>query len=103
MCRVLDYPPNATKNKITIYQDDLNRLNEDEFLNDTIIEFYLTYYLLLKELSNDRYTLDNLPPEIREKTHIFNTFFWTNLNRRNGAGYIPIHFKLILENEDMIM
>jgi Ulp1 family protease len=46
MYRILEYPPNATKNKITIYPDDVNRLNEDEFLNDTIIEFYLTYAAL---------------------------------------------------------
>ena len=41
--RLLTYPLNAVKNKITIYQDDYERLNEDEFLNDTVIEFYLTY------------------------------------------------------------
>jgi Ulp1 family protease len=32
---------NAAKNKITIFHDDLDRLNDGEFLNDTIIEFYL--------------------------------------------------------------
>jgi len=39
--RILEYPYNAVKNKITIFNDDLDRLNDDEFLNDTIIEFYL--------------------------------------------------------------
>jgi len=39
--RILEYPYNAVKNKITIFNDDLNRLNNNEFLNDTIIEFYL--------------------------------------------------------------
>lgn len=43
--RLLTYPLNAVKNKITIYQEDYDRLNDDEFLNDTIIEFYLTYRL----------------------------------------------------------
>jgi len=39
--RYLEYPLNAVRNKITIYRDDLDRLKDDEFLNDTIIEFYL--------------------------------------------------------------
>ena len=42
-CRVLQYPFDAVKNKITIFKDDIDRLNDDEFLNDTIIEFYLRY------------------------------------------------------------
>lgn len=42
-CRVLEYPITAVKNKITIFNDDIDRLNVDEFLNDTIIEFYLRY------------------------------------------------------------
>jgi hypothetical protein len=42
-CRILEYPINAVKNKITIFNDDIDRLNDDEFLNDTIIEFYLRY------------------------------------------------------------
>ena len=41
--RLLEYPPNATKSKISIYKEDQDRLNDDEFLNDTIIEFYLMY------------------------------------------------------------
>jgi Ulp1 family protease len=39
----LEYTAPSRKGKITIYNDDLNRLNDEEFLNDTIIEFYLTY------------------------------------------------------------
>ena len=39
----LEYTATSRKGKITIYNDDLNRLNDEEFLNDTIIEFYLTY------------------------------------------------------------
>jgi Ulp1 family protease len=55
ICRVIEYPPDAIKNKITIYPDDLNRLNEDEFLNDAIIEFYLTYLFLKRFLMEDTY------------------------------------------------
>jgi len=35
---------------------------------------------------NCRYTLDNLPAQIRGEMYFFNTFFWTNLTRKNRAG-----------------
>ena len=73
--RLLEYPPNAVKNKVTIYNDDLRRLDDEEFLNDTIIEFYL------------KYIHDNLPESMKDATHFFNTFFWTNLNKKNSSGY----------------
>jgi len=37
----LEYAATSAKRKVTVLKDDLGRLNEDEFLNDTIIEFYL--------------------------------------------------------------
>ena len=45
---MLEYAPKTVKNKITIYRDDYERLNDDEFLNDTIIEFYLMYSVDMK-------------------------------------------------------
>ena len=83
--RLLVYPLNGGKNKITIYKDDHERLNDDEFLNDTIIEFYLMY-LNFMMFAENRYILDHLPEETRQKTHFFNTFFWTNLTKKNAAG-----------------
>ena len=41
----VEYPLNALKKKITIFNEDLERLEDDQFLNDTVIEFYLTYIL----------------------------------------------------------
>ena len=41
----LEYAATSAKRKVTVLRDDLGRLNEDEFLNDTIIEFYLMYPL----------------------------------------------------------
>ena len=35
----------AAKKKVTLYPDDVNRLSDEEFLNDSIIEFYLLYSL----------------------------------------------------------
>src|SRR5271170_6045469 len=37
--------------------------------------------------NKNRYILDNLPESTRAQTHIFNTFFWTNLNKKNSNGY----------------
>jgi Ulp1 family protease len=82
---MLEYPPNATKNKITILREDYDRLEDDEFLNDTIIEFYLLYFSFWKEI-DDRYILDHLSEERKNRVHIFNSFFWTNLTRKNAAG-----------------
>jgi Ulp1 family protease len=49
--RILEYPNAAAKKKITLYMDDLARLEDDEFLNDTIIEFYLMYSISIKRNS----------------------------------------------------
>lgn len=35
------YPANARTQCVEVLADDLNRLGEEEFLNDTIIDFYL--------------------------------------------------------------
>ncbi|KAK9470302.1 uncharacterized protein V1510DRAFT_287784 [Dipodascopsis tothii] len=59
---------------VEVTAEDFARLEEGEFLNDTLIDFYLTY------------TLSNLPPSISEKTYIFNTFFYKRLTQRvNGV------------------
>lgn len=72
--RYLEYPLDAVRNKITIYQDDLERLKDDEFLNDTIIDFYLMYIY------------DHLPDTVKAEAHFFNTFFWTSLTRKKTPG-----------------
>ena len=88
---------NAVKNKITIFHDDLDRLNDGEFLNDTIIEFYLRLQTAFFSCgANSRFILDHLPLEMKEMTHFFNSFFWTNLIRKNAAGYSLV--RIILSN-----
>jgi Ulp1 family protease len=39
----VEYAAPHAKRKITLFRDDLAKLDEGEFLNDTIIEFYLMY------------------------------------------------------------
>ncbi|KAM0342253.1 hypothetical protein ACHAPU_009658 [Fusarium lateritium] len=72
--RSLVYPPTG-KNRATVDKDDIQRLDEGEFLNDNLISFYLRY--LQVQLEKER-------PEILEKVYIFNTFFFEKL-RSNRA------------------
>ncbi|CAF4795938.1 unnamed protein product, partial [Rotaria sp. Silwood2] len=53
--------------------DDLLCLNEGEFLNDNIIDFYLQY-IYYKKLSD----------EDRKRTYLFNSFFYTRLTRKGN-------------------
>lgn len=61
---------------ITVSRHDLDYLVPDEFLNDTVLDFYLKY-VLFRVLSEDQ----------RSKTYIFNSFFWHKLTtkQRNAA------------------
>ncbi|KAK9321721.1 hypothetical protein V1517DRAFT_261807, partial [Lipomyces orientalis] len=62
---------------VVITEDDFSRLDDGEFLNDTIIDFYLKYI-------QDR--LQRAHPEIASSTYIFNTFFYKRLTQRiNGV------------------
>ncbi|KTW32655.1 SUMO protease ULP2 [Pneumocystis jirovecii RU7] len=67
----LIYPP------VVLYDDDIERLNDGEFLNDTIIDFYLKY------IQNK--LLQNNPSKI-EESHIFNTFFYKRLVDKDRFG-----------------
>ncbi|KAG5513749.1 hypothetical protein PMAC_000787 [Pneumocystis sp. 'macacae'] len=67
----LIYPP------VVIYDDDIERLNDGEFLNDTIIDFYLKY------IQNK--LLQNNPSKI-EESYIFNTFFYKRLIDKDRSG-----------------
>ncbi|KAJ3394426.1 Diacylglycerol O-acyltransferase 2 [Entophlyctis sp. JEL0112] len=65
---VLIYPASGV-NCVTLHRDDLTRLREGEFLNDTLIEFYIRW-------STQTYALDKIP---LGQFHIFNTFFYQQL------------------------
>jgi len=53
---------------ISIISADLERLSEGEYLNDSLIDFYLT--LWFRELCGEK---------IRQDCHVFSTFFFTKL------------------------
>ena len=63
--------------RFDLSRDDLICLNEGEFLNDNIIDFYLQYVYYEK-----------LSEEDRKRTYLFNSFFYTRLTRK-GNDDIP--------------
>ncbi|XP_056421885.1 LOW QUALITY PROTEIN: sentrin-specific protease 6 [Hyla sarda] len=68
--KLIVYPPPPAKGGISVTNEDLHCLNEGEFLNDVIIDFYLKY-LVLEKLRDKA-----------EKIHIFSSFFYKRLNQR---------------------
>uniref|UniRef100_A0A3B5KRN4 Ubiquitin-like protease family profile domain-containing protein n=1 Tax=Xiphophorus couchianus TaxID=32473 RepID=A0A3B5KRN4_9TELE len=64
------YPPPPAKGGISVTNEDLHCLNDGEFLNDVIIDFYL--YLVLERLKK----------EDAQRIHVFSSFFYKRLNQR---------------------
>ncbi|XP_066579457.1 sentrin-specific protease 6 isoform X3 [Amia ocellicauda] len=69
--KLIVYPPAPAKGGISVTNEDLHCLNEGEFLNDVIIDFYLKYLVLEK-----------LKKEDAHRSHIFSSFFYKRLNQR---------------------
>lgn len=65
------------KKTITITPDDYNRLDEGEFLNDTMVNFYLKY---LKQRAGENRS------DVEQCTYVFNTFFYEKLMQKNADG-----------------
>ncbi|NXF89440.1 SENP6 protease, partial [Eubucco bourcierii] len=69
--KLIVYPPPPAKGGISVTNEDLHCLNEGEFLNDVIIDFYLKYLVLEK-----------LNKEDADRIHVFSSFFYKRLNQR---------------------
>ncbi|XP_068428978.1 sentrin-specific protease 7 [Clinocottus analis] len=72
--RLIQFPPPPLKGGITVTMEDLRCLDTGHFLNDVIIDFYLKYVLL------------NASAALAERTHIFSSFFYKQLTRRDNAS-----------------
>ena len=66
------YPPNE-KFAISITKYDASRLNPEEYLNDTVIEFYLRY-------------LETQAPDNYDNNFRFSSFFYSNFIRNDNSG-----------------
>ncbi|KAI9891246.1 MAG: hypothetical protein M1814_002936 [Vezdaea aestivalis] len=67
----LVYPPTG-RDRATVDFSDIERLDEDEWLNDNLIMFYV------------RYLERNVKRDSDYKIHIFNTFFYKQLSETTG-------------------
>ncbi|KAF8935954.1 hypothetical protein BGZ58_004690 [Dissophora ornata] len=67
----------ARSKSIAVHATDLDRLKNDEQLNDTLIEFGLKHVYA---------NLQTTDPELADKTHMFNSFFYERLLSKNGKG-----------------
>lgn len=65
------------KKTVTISTDDYKRLDEGEFLNDTMVNFYLKFLQQRAGLSKS---------EVEKHTYVFNTFFYEKLMQKNADG-----------------
>jgi sentrin-specific protease 7 len=61
---------------------DLERLDEGEFLNDQLIDFYMLY-------------LFNLKPQLANKVYIFNTHFFSTLTRKVPGQKSAINYSAV--------
>uniref|UniRef100_A0A8B9LD28 Sentrin-specific protease 6 n=1 Tax=Astyanax mexicanus TaxID=7994 RepID=A0A8B9LD28_ASTMX len=69
--KLIVYPPPPAKGGISVTNEDLHCLNDGEFLNDVIIDFYLKYLFIEK-----------LKKEDALRSHVFSSFFYKRLNQR---------------------
>ncbi|KAJ1994522.1 hypothetical protein H4R33_000228 [Dimargaris cristalligena] len=70
---LLVYPFSGIKS-VSITRSDTSRLRPEEYLNDTIIEFYLKYL-------QDRLRESN--PDLVNQVHFFNSFFYSQLTAKS--------------------
>ncbi|KAF9399037.1 hypothetical protein BGX21_006896 [Mortierella sp. AD011] len=87
---------NSKSKSIAIQSEDISRLNEGEFLNDTLIEFGLKHVYANVEARN---------PDLADKTYIFNSFFYERLLTKSGLHWylaIITNPGLLLKTEEDI-
>jgi len=74
--------PTTGKKKTTVEFDDLERLDDGQFLNDNLIGFYLRHL---------ECNLEEKMPEMAKKVYWFNTYFFASLNQtargKRGINY----------------
>ncbi|KAG5985403.1 hypothetical protein E4U55_003631 [Claviceps digitariae] len=74
--------PATGKNRATVDDGDIPRLDEGEFLNDNLISFYIRYLQI--KLESER-------PELLSKVYFFSTFFFEKLTSTKGQiNYVGV-------------
>lgn len=67
---LFEYPQNGSRSRgtITFTQHDLNKLKPPQYLNDTVISFFMQYHLD-----------NNVSQQTKDKVYIFDSFFFAKL------------------------
>ncbi|XP_034047248.1 sentrin-specific protease 7-like [Thalassophryne amazonica] len=78
--RLIQYPARPCKGRITVTKDDLACLGEGMYLNDIIVDFYL------------KYLLEGVGGAVAESSHVFSSFFYKQLSRRQTASEDAANF-----------
>lgn len=89
---LFSFPP-GEKGAVTIRLQDVESIAPTEFINDTLIDFYLLY--LVRKL---------LPASLQPRIHVFSTFFFSTLTKKVSAGakchdFIPKHMRSQLSKD----
>ncbi|XP_034035137.1 sentrin-specific protease 7-like [Thalassophryne amazonica] len=78
--RLIQYPARPCKGSITVTKDDLACLDDGVYLNDVIVDFYL------------KYLLEGVGGAVAERSHVFSSFFYNQLSRRQNASEDAANF-----------
>jgi hypothetical protein len=97
----LAYPSNGKK-RATVNFDDLSRLDDDEFLNDNLIAFFLRYL---------EHYLEQEQPDMSKRSYFFNSYFYEKLRQKpkdkksiiNYEGVKKWTDKISLFNRDFVI
>ncbi|KXS94086.1 hypothetical protein AC578_10522 [Pseudocercospora eumusae] len=66
--------PFTGKKRVSLFPNDLQKLDDEEMLNDNIVNFGL------------RYTEEFIRPELKDKVYWFNTYLYETLTKGTGKG-----------------
>ncbi|OTF73309.1 Ulp1 protease-like protein, partial [Euroglyphus maynei] len=93
---ILKYPNDEDIKPIILYGHDLKCLREGQYLNDNIMNFYLKYYQINGQISQ----------EIVDKMHIFDALFATHLlnvnTRKRQYKYLQDSKMVVCSNFDSL-
>ena len=78
--------PEKSKKRETIKYEDLLRLDDDEFLNDTLVAFFIRYLEFHVEGTN---------PDLLKKMHFFNSYFYERLSQTEKGKRHEINFDAV--------
>lgn len=78
--QTLVYPATG-RNRTSVEFDDINRLDNAEFVNDNVLSFYIRY--IQDKMARER-------PDLVSRVHIFSTFFYEKLNPAGGMNYAGV-------------